>query len=261
MFFDKREDNLDYLTVHETSNNPPDPEDTTSINGASKLSVEATTIRENFSQQILLRGGKRKDFEEENPFFDEDDAEGLEPAAVAYRYRCFHLGSDIRLVARTELHGITKRRERDSYVTSFAMNEWDATSAWRKRLDKQKGSIFASEAKNNSLKVAKWTIQTILSGAEFMKLGYVSRTNFKNRSNHQILGTQYVKPSVVSQLITLNERNIWAVMRHIIECCMKQPEGKYLILKDPNKPMLRLYKLPEGTFDDSDDESEESDGE
>ena len=95
--------------MDETSSNPPDPEDKDSINAAYKLGIESTTINQNFSQQIL--SGKRKDFEEENPFFDEDDAEdGEEPASVGYRYRCFHLGNSIRLVSRTELHGVVKRR-------------------------------------------------------------------------------------------------------------------------------------------------------
>ena len=36
----------------------------------------------------------------------------------------------------------------------------------------------------------------------------------------------------------------------------KQKDGKYLIVKDPNKPVIRLYDIPDTTF-----ESEESDGE
>jgi len=36
-------------------------------------------------------------------------------------------------------------------------------------------------------------------------------------------------------------------------------DGKYLIVKDPNKPLLRLYDIPDNTFDteESSDESEE----
>ena len=34
-------------------------------------------------------------------------------------------------------------------------------------------------------------------------------------------------------------------------------DGKYLIVKDPNKPILRLYDIPDNTFE-SEDESEES---
>lgn len=41
---------------------------------------------------------------EPNPFFDEDDSGGLEPASTAYRYRKFVMGN-VSLVARCELHG------------------------------------------------------------------------------------------------------------------------------------------------------------
>ena len=160
-------------------------------------------------------------------------------------------------MARTELHGIAKRRGKDSYITSFALNEWQSTTGWRKKLDRQKGGVFGVEAKNNSFKIGKVVIQSILSGAENIKFGYVSRTNFKDRSSHQILGEQYVKPSVVARLIALNIKNMWAIMRHIIEVSMKQPEGKYLLVRDPNKPILRMYKLPAGTFDDTSSEEEE----
>ena len=38
---------------------------------------------------------------------------------------------------------------------------------------------------------------------------------------------------------------------------MAQQDGKYLIVKDPNKPILRLYDIPDNTFE-SEDESEDS---
>ena len=34
-------------------------------------------------------------------------------------------------------------------------------------------------------------------------------------------------------------------------------DGKYLIVKDPNKQLLRLYDIPDNTFE-SDEESEDS---
>lgn len=37
-------------------------------------------------------------------------------------------------------------------------------------------------------------------------------------------------------------------MRTVADLCMKQPEGKYLLVKDPNKPVIRLYAVPAGTF-------------
>ena len=32
--------------------------------------------------------------------------------------------------------------------------------------------------------------------------------------------------------------------------CMKMPDGKYLLVKDPNKPTLRTYEVPADAFDD-----------
>ena len=35
---------------------------------------------------------------------------------------------------------------------------------------------------------------------------------------------------------------------------MKEEDGKYLLVNDPNKPVIRLYKVPDNTFE-SDDEA------
>jgi translation initiation factor 3 subunit D len=55
IFLDKRDNSqFDYLTVSETANDPPQAnEETDEINQPDKLSIEATVINQNFSQQIL----------------------------------------------------------------------------------------------------------------------------------------------------------------------------------------------------------------
>ena len=58
------------------------------INTAEKLSLEASAINQAFTQQILL-DGKRKQMPEPNPFYDEEESPGMQPASVAYRYRKF----------------------------------------------------------------------------------------------------------------------------------------------------------------------------
>jgi hypothetical protein len=58
-------------------------EDKDSINGVQQLALEATAINQNFSQQVLLQGGRRLVYDEPNPFAVEGSSEEL--AAVAYR--------------------------------------------------------------------------------------------------------------------------------------------------------------------------------
>ncbi len=36
--------------------------------------------------------------------------------------------------------------------------------------------------------------------------------------------------------------------------CLKMPEGKYVLVKDPNKPLLRLYEVPANTFEEGEEE-------
>ena len=80
LFFDKRDDSdFDLLTVNETANELPGGEG--GSNSLNKLSLEATYINQNFSQQCLKR--EQKTFERPNPFVNEEDDN--EPSSVAYR--------------------------------------------------------------------------------------------------------------------------------------------------------------------------------
>lgn len=64
---------------------------------------------------------------------------------------------------------------------------------------------------------------------------YVSRLHYRDTSKHVILGTQQFKPTEFANQINLNMENAWGVLRCIVDTCMKLKEGKYLIMKDPNK--------------------------
>jgi len=281
IFFDKRDSSqFDYLTVNETSNSPPvknedDPED---INNPDRLSLEATMIHQNFSQQILKSSKTRKEFDLPNPFWDEVDNEGMEPASVAFRYRRFTFPKeDIRIVVRCELHGYSKRKESPQYMTAFALNECPTTIVtqnpgagntgtttttvmnWRDKLDSQRGAVLATELKNNSCKLAKWTAQSLLAGAHQMKIGYVSRISHKNNYEHAILATQFYRPKDFATQITLNVNNMWGIIKMLVELMRKMDEGKYVFMREPNRPVAKLYKVPIGTFEDDegDDEEEE----
>jgi len=320
LFFDKRDaSQFDYLTVHETSNTPPAPDNGNNndndpealINTPERLSLEATMINQNFTQQILRSSSKhRTNFDLPNPFWDAEDNDGMEPASVAYRYRRFDLGEGVKLVARTELHGMAKKKgtgfvaptkqakigrkkkagtastwkpeddglAADQYMTAYALNEYDPSYAasaparpglsinWREKIDAQAGAVLASELKNNSFKLAKWTAQSILAGASQMKVGFVSRTSPKNAYEHVVLATQTYRPTDFAKQITLNQGTMWGIMRLFIKLLEDQPEGKYVIMRDPNRAIVRLYQVPAGTFeqddeDEEEEEEEEEDGE
>jgi translation initiation factor 3 subunit D len=72
-----------------------------------------------------------------------------------------------------------------------------------------------------------------------MKIGYVSR-----------------KHPCASQ-ITLSMNMCWGIFKKFVDRFQNLPEGKYLILRDPNKPVVRLYSVPPGTFEEDDEYDEE----
>ncbi|KAL6009359.1 Eukaryotic translation initiation factor 3 subunit D [Asimina triloba] len=248
LFFDKRDGSqIDLLSVNETSQEPL-PEAKEDINSAHSLSVEATYINQNFSQQVLVRDGNKVTFEEPNPFA----AEGEEVASVAYRYRRWKLDDDMYLVARCEVHSVSEVKGQRSFLTLNALNEFDPKYSgvdWRQKLETQRGAVLATELKNNANKLAKWTAQALLGSADVMKLGYVSRVHPRDHFNHVILSVVGYKPRDFATQINLNTSNMWGIVKSIVDLCMKLNEGKYVLVKDPSKPQVRIYEVPADAFE------------
>ncbi|KAL8228134.1 hypothetical protein R6Q57_015718 [Mikania cordata] len=248
LFFDKRDGSqLDLLSVNETSQEPL-PEAKDDINSAHSLSVEAAYINQNFSQQVLHRDGKQISFEEPNPFA----TEGEEVASVGYRYRRWKLDNDVSLVARCEVQSVVEVNNQKSYMTVNALNEFDPKYSgvdWRRKLDTQRGAVLATELKNNANKLAKWTAQAILASADMMKLGYVTRVHPRDHFNHVILAVVGYKPKEFAGQINLNTLNMWGIVKAIVDLCMKLNEGKYVLVKDPHKPQVRIYEVPADAFE------------
>lgn len=264
LFFDKRDNTeFDLLTVNETSVEPPQ-DDGNSLNSPRNLALEATFINHNFSQQVLKSNEPRYKFDEPNPFISEEE-EG-EVASVAYRYRKWDLNNGITLIARCEHDAVMQGPNNETqFLTIKALNEWDSKLAngveWRRKLDTQRGAVLANELRNNACKLAKWTVQALLAGSDQLKFGYVSRASVRDSSKHVILETQQYKPNEFANQINLNMDNAWGILRCIIDICMNQKDGKYLIMKDPNKPMIRLYDIPDNTFESEGEEEDSNDEE
>jgi len=265
LFFDKRdESNFDYLSVSETASELPKEDDPEDINHPNNLSIEATMVQQNFTQQILktaAKGGVRKESEEEHPFFDDEGEAATVPASCSYGYRRWQLSEDIMFLARTEMHAWTRRAGSEQKMTSFALNEWDSQQCggteWRSRLDSQRGAVLATELKNNSCKIARWAVQSMLAGADQMKVGFVTRKTRTDCYNHIIVGTHYYKPREFATQLSTGPAQCWGILKHFAEMFLKQPDGKFVIMRDPAKPVARVYKVPFDAFDNSDNDDDD----
>lgn len=171
----------------------------------------------------------------------------------------------LRIVARCEVHGWVDKRDSQPFMTCYALNEWDSRYSggvnWRQKIDATRAAVLAAEIKNNNAKIAKWTAQSILANAGLMKLGYVSRVSATNPYDHQILATQFLKPKEFALQLGMSLPNIWGIIKMFCETLMAKPDGKYLIMKDPNKQIVRLYAVPMNAFEEDADEDDEEEGE
>ncbi|NXD32341.1 EIF3D factor, partial [Spelaeornis formosus] len=271
LFLDKREGGpFDYITVNENAAEPPaDSDDPTNINSPASLSLEATYINQNFSSQVIAPSSKVYE-PSPNPFYSpEDETEPL--ASCLYRYRKFDLSvgeeDEMELIVRTEVDAYQNKK--DSFITVKALNEFDPRARgglgkavdWRKNLDTHKGAIVAGEMKNNSAKLARWAVQGVLAGAEQMKMGYITRANPRDAQRHVIVGVQSYKPLDFARQMNVSLTNGWGIVRTIADLVFKQPEGKYILVKDPNSPLVRLYRVPADAFDTGLIEEEHTDEE
>ncbi|KAL6858555.1 eukaryotic translation initiation factor 3 [Trichoderma novae-zelandiae] len=273
IFLDKRDNsNLDMVTVNENAADAPldaadggkDP-----INQPSALAEEATYINHNFANQVVTESAK-VEMAHPNPFYNASE-DTDPPASKAYKYRRFDLSTNeeepVYLVVRTEVDAVQKNSisGEDQHLTIKALNEFDSRAQgsggaldWRTKLVTQRGAVVTTEMKNNSCKLARWTVQSILSKSDVMKLGFVSRANPRSNDKHVILGVIGWKPRDFANQMNLSLSNGWGIVRTIADMCLKrdEQEGKFVLVKDPNKSILRLYRVPAGSFEDDDDEAE-----
>jgi len=284
LFLDKREGGpFDFLSVNENAADPPAESDKPdSPNTPSALSLEATFINQNFALQVVKEDSKTAyQFKNPNPFYGPEETEPCASAGLRYRRFDLSLSDDeeMMLIIRTEVDAVLRgpntgnakeqgAPDEESFITIRTLNEFDSNSQgsggapnWRTKLDTQRGAVVATEMKNNSCKLAKWAVQSILAGADQMKMGYISRSNPRDASRHVILGQQWLKPKDFAGQINVNLSNGWGIVRTAIDLAFKADDGKYLLMKDPNKPVVRLYKVPENAFDLQEDEEEQEEAE
>jgi len=271
LIFDKRDGSqIDFLTVNETAQDPPNADEPESNNGPVKLGQEASCINQNITQMVL-EDSEPQALEQPNPF--EDDENSGFVAAGAYRYRKITLPGNPKGASEFEQNPVTflVRSEvnckmpggNEEYVCVRALNEYDPkpNSSWRMNLESQRGACLATELKNNAFKLGRWTAEAIFAGCDTMKVGYVTRQDPSNPWSHSLLGVQTYATNGFAEQIGLTHNNMFGIIRSIIDMIMTWDDGKYLILKDPTKSVMRIHEVPWDSFQEEEGDSAEDDEE
>merc|ERR1712151_205240 len=202
-----------------------------------------------------------------NPFEEEEEGAA---ASGAYRYRKITFPGNAKAESEFEMKSVSMLVRTEVNCTMpggghcfvKALNEYDPkpNNSWKQNLESQRGACLATELKNNAFKLGRWTAQAILSGCDTMKIGYVSRQFANDPWSHTVLGVQTHMTDHFAEQIGLTRNNLFGILRSIINQVMSWDDGKYLMLKDPTKSVMRIYDVLWHEFDEvggGDDDGDE----
>ncbi len=71
---------------------------------------------------------------------------------------------------------------------------------------------------------------------------FISRANPRDSQRHTIVGVHSYKPADFARQMNVSLANGWGIVRSISDLVLAKPEGKYVLVKDPNA--VGLFFLP-----------------
>jgi translation initiation factor 3 subunit D len=259
---------VDYISVNENASETPLEGD--GMNCRQALSVEATKLQKEVRDVI-----KSSDEIVFQPM-----PEGFSEGVI--KYRKFWMDT-FSLVVRGSCHFALQGKggtledveystipeSETSLVNCYALNEYEKVGIeYRRGLDHQRGAILASELKNNWVKIARymllirWVTECELVGVETMKLAFVSRSGFKDRKKHVLLGIVTERTDTIMQKMGMEMSNGYGILKALVDLWFGVTvvkngdelqvveeggleDGNYCVVKDPYKSVLYVYRVDE----------------
>lgn len=279
IFIDKRQDDpenniLNFQTQDETSLDHQ-PYDDQSMNGIKPLMQEAQRINNSWLNQCLSDDPTGQiQMENENPFLEDENQVATR---VGYVYKIWKLQEENlaegikmkKICIRCSVHtntGALKENGEKALMNVYALNEHSLErSNWRGTIDNSIVPCLNFEVTNNSYRVSRYLVQSILSDVDFIKFAFISRKEMSDPKNHVVCATHTVKTASWAKQSNMNMDKMWCIIKRIVEEVEEakvegqegeDTMGEFILLKDFNKLEFRLYKK-----DDADEEEDEEDQE
>lgn len=241
LIFDKRpESDIDLVYVNENSLEVNKEGSDESFNSPKALALEATRISQVLSSVVSKK--ETVSLSERPSSMD----------STPIRYTKVILGDEVQVLVRGQICALKDTDLKNSPISLVSLLQYDQKCSnsmdWRLKLDTQGGAILAQEIHNNHSLLSKAVFKALLLGIDIIKVAYVSRVSSRDRSRHSLLGLQEYEPYELASQMNLNVPNGFGILRAVVDLCKDLPSGENLVLmRDPNKPMLRLYEMRSAT--------------
>lgn len=129
----------------------------------------------------------------------------------------------------------------------YALNEHNTNiNDWRKNVENIIPCLN-KELSNNSFKLSRWLVASVLAGVDYIKFAFVSRKNMSDPKKHVVLATHTVKTREYMAQNNLEMKSMWNKLKFLVETVTSDPkeQGTYIMIKDHSKLAFRLYRKPE----------------
>jgi len=212
-------------------------------------SEEAFTMERNMVEQLLEKKKQPQPLLERNPF---KHLISGKTASVAYSYKKWTL-PEYSIICRCAFDAYDSDNDR-TLIRAATQHNYRASQGslnWEKELDTKFGHIKTSEVKRNTFKYTRWAVEAMLADAATVNIGFVYRVP-NTAKQHCILKVyNCTKKEYCTKFGNVKANNLWAVLDYIITELRKEEvsDGHYIIVRDANKPLLRLYKTGANDFD------------
>lgn len=132
----------------------------------------------------------------------------------------------MRCTVHTRLPGKNEDGE-PRFMNVYAINEHNLSrSNWRKEIDSNVIPILNKEIEDNSFRTSRWFVQSLLAGAEQMKLAFVTRKNMSENDKHIVLGTHTLQTKSWATQINIYLDSMWSIINYIVECVLDEKQLK-----------------------------------
>ena len=208
----------------------------------------------------------------ENPFIEEENQVATR---VGYHYNIWKLQEadaatgrkEKRICVRCSVHSHNNQSkeggEGKQLMNVYTLNEHNLDiKNWRSCIDQAIIPCLNKEITNNSFKISRWLVQSILAQVDFIKFGFVTRKNMNDNKKHILVATHTVPTTNWAQQLSLQMDQMWSKVKYLIDSIEEDKKdemesAEYIMLKDFNKLAYRLYKkdLQEEEEDDEEEDN------
>ena len=239
--FDKR--NNSTLEMYSLNENADLDEEDETKEIIKETSTQAALVNKLFQQKVLI--GDPTNYEEHpvNAILAESETT---PTSMGIAYRRWNINGKTRVIVRTEFEALRKTGTETSRTKLRALYEYNTklTGDYRRKLDTTRGQIFSTECKNNLCKLSRWAVEAQLTGADTINLGFASRKDNRSKDEYHLLGVHAIMTRELDTNLTLNYNICWGTFMEILKLINEQENGTFLLVRDPNRAVTRLFSVP-----------------